>query len=209
MKLFLLSEYRVRQPSISGLSMFLPISWPGTVTGAPSFLASSSAVISISPIRHIQLSDLSHIPNTSSKMECSEDQRALPILEGALSEPDIRSDENAYEEEDELLLLQIADTNTPASPSLDTVMHKPTGACSAERPKAASPLLVERPQCSGIDVSAFSFAKPLQQGKRFSIQSSATRTLGQSRTQMPGHQVPGNEKHPSSSVEGRQDRLRY
>lgn len=111
-------------------------------------------------------------------MENPEAQSMPHAPSEALSEHDIHSDENAYEE-DELLLLQIADPNIPPSPTLDAVIHKPAGTEWETRPKAASPLLVERPQSSGIDVSAFSFAKPLQQGKTFSIQSTARRASGE------------------------------
>ncbi|KAH8427933.1 uncharacterized protein LDX57_005636 [Aspergillus melleus] len=144
-------------------------------------------------------------------MEDPGSQVAPQIPSETPSEHDIRSEANTYEE-DELLLVQIADTNTPASPNLDAVTYRPTDANWASRSKAASPLLVERPQSSGVDVSAFSFAKPLRQGKQFSIQSSARRVLRDPKAQLSGPSVHDNEERQSIGVESGQEwkgRSRY
>ncbi|KAI9039993.1 uncharacterized protein KD926_008684 [Aspergillus affinis] len=141
--------------------------------------------------------------STVSIMEDPEAQIASQIPSDALSEHDIRSDSN-IDEEDELLLVQMANTNTPTSPNLDAVTYRPTDTNWESRPKAASPLLVERPQSSGVDVSAFSFARPLRQGKQFSIQSSARRVSKDSRTHSSGPPVNGNgnETRQPIGVEG-------
>ncbi|KAL4885272.1 hypothetical protein BJY04DRAFT_231828 [Aspergillus karnatakaensis] len=86
--------------------------------------------------------------------------------------PDLVLNENPYDEaNDELLLLKIMGTTSEAvSPNLQAALADQVDFAwpAAQRPQ--SPLLMERPRSSGIDTSAFSFARPTQTGKPFSFQ---------------------------------------
>ncbi|KAL2816223.1 hypothetical protein BDW59DRAFT_166434 [Aspergillus cavernicola] len=85
--------------------------------------------------------------------------------------PGSELDGDGYDTNEELVLLQIMEANNEAvSPSLQAVMDDRADIQwpSGQRPQ--SPLLMERPQSSGIDTTAFSFAKPAQSGKPFSLQ---------------------------------------
>ncbi|PYH49263.1 uncharacterized protein BP01DRAFT_388336 [Aspergillus saccharolyticus JOP 1030-1] len=81
--------------------------------------------------------------------------------------------DDTYEAE-ELLLLQIAAANNELlSPQLKAVMATQDIPSSNNNSvdRCPSPLLMERPRSSGIDLTAFSFAKPAQGRKPFSLQS--------------------------------------
>ncbi|KAL2866462.1 uncharacterized protein BJX67DRAFT_381980 [Aspergillus lucknowensis] len=85
--------------------------------------------------------------------------------------PDPGFDGNGYDCNEELLLLQIMDTtNQAASPNLEAVLDDRQGLDWPSGQRQQSPLLMERPQSSGIDTTAFSFAKPVQNSKPFSLQ---------------------------------------
>jgi hypothetical protein len=78
---------------------------------------------------------------------------------------------NAYESNEELLLLQIMEaTNNAASPNLDAVLDDGADLTWPSGQRQQSPLLMERPQSSGIDTMAFNFAKPAQNSRPFSLQ---------------------------------------
>ncbi|KAL3453122.1 hypothetical protein BJX65DRAFT_265547 [Aspergillus insuetus] len=80
-------------------------------------------------------------------------------------------DGNEYESNEELLLLQIMEaTNDVASPKLDAVLDDGADLTWPSGQRQQSPLLMERPQSSGIDARAFSFAKPAQNSRPFSLQ---------------------------------------
>ncbi|KAL2853487.1 hypothetical protein BJY01DRAFT_258888 [Aspergillus pseudoustus] len=84
-------------------------------------------------------------------------------------------DPNEYDLNEELLLLQIMEaTNDVASPNLDAVLDNGAGFDWQQGQRPQSPLLMERPQCAGIDAIAFSFAKPAQNSRAFSLQASKT-----------------------------------
>lgn len=87
--------------------------------------------------------------------------------------------------DDELLLLHLADiSNDPLPPGPEDAVDE-TNAPSSHAPdkKAASPLLMERPQSSGVDVTAFRFSKPLQRWTNFSSRSSKEQQSGASAPQ--------------------------
>ncbi|PYI17193.1 hypothetical protein BO99DRAFT_338461 [Aspergillus violaceofuscus CBS 115571] len=83
--------------------------------------------------------------------------------------------DSTFNEVEELFLLQMAVANNePLSPQFQAVMATqdttpPTNKPAERRP---SPLLMERPRSSGLDISAFSFAKPAEGRKPFTLQAS-------------------------------------
>ncbi|KAI9925230.1 hypothetical protein MW887_006150 [Aspergillus wentii] len=103
------------------------------------------------------------------------DPAVVPLLsqEPQESEGIENHDAHEYDKEEEMLLLQMADTNDgPLSPNLKAVIDGSNESNWTAGQKEPAPLLMERPQSSGIDVRTFSFAKPAQYGKGFSLQSS-------------------------------------
>ena len=79
-------------------------------------------------------------------------------------------DTNQYDD-DELLLLQLADINNdPLRPDLEAVVEGKVPNSTSGKP--AISLLMERPKSSGIDVTGFSFSKPAQRGRNFSLRTS-------------------------------------
>ncbi|GIJ89570.1 hypothetical protein Asppvi_008513 [Aspergillus pseudoviridinutans] len=76
-----------------------------------------------------------------------------------------------YEGDEDLMLLHMEQNgNEPISPNLKAVMEKDKG---SDRPQEArpAPLLLERPQSSGLDVAGFSFGKPGPRGRSLLLQS--------------------------------------
>ncbi|OGM39990.1 rootletin [Aspergillus bombycis] len=87
-----------------------------------------------------------------------------------MSERERDSELNDIGDDEEMLLLQVAGSNTePVSPNLKTVLEKGSelNRTAIQNQPAAS--LVQRPRSSGIDLTAFSFAKPAQHGKTFTF----------------------------------------
>ncbi|OJJ96467.1 hypothetical protein ASPACDRAFT_46635 [Aspergillus aculeatus ATCC 16872] len=83
--------------------------------------------------------------------------------------------DSTFDEVEELFLLQMAVANNePLSPQLKAVMATQDTTASTDKPaeRRPSPLLMERPRSSGLDLSAFSFAKPAQGRKPFTLQAS-------------------------------------
>jgi hypothetical protein len=76
-----------------------------------------------------------------------------------------------YEGDDDLMLLHMEQNdNEPMSPNLKLVMEKDK---ASDRPQEArpAPLLLERPQSSGLDLAGFSFGKPGPRGRPLLLQS--------------------------------------
>ncbi|PLN75030.1 hypothetical protein BDW42DRAFT_181388 [Aspergillus taichungensis] len=73
------------------------------------------------------------------------------------------------DEVDELLLLQIAQADDPVSPRLNAAIDVLQERIQPMEHQIPPSSLVQRPKSSGIDITAFSFAKPLQHGKEFSL----------------------------------------
>ncbi|GAQ44547.1 unnamed protein product [Aspergillus niger] len=97
--------------------------------------------------------------------------------------PDIANlaDGTTYDEVEELLLLHLADHNDSLPPELEATMVS-----EEDRPvpnRQISPLLMERPQSSGIDMAAFCFQRPTQGPNLFSLQPARRSTLN---TMPPG-----------------------
>lgn len=97
--------------------------------------------------------------------------------------PDITNlaDGTTYDEVEELLLLHLADHNDSLPPELEATMVS-----EEDRPvpnRQISPLLMERPQSSGIDMAAFCFQRPTQGPNLFSLQPARRSTLN---TMPPG-----------------------
>jgi hypothetical protein len=101
-----------------------------------------------------------------------------PTSMAAMTTTELDGDEyesNGYEPNEELLLLQIMEaTNNVASPKLDAVLDDGADLTWPPGQRQQSPLLMERPQSSGIDAMAFSFAKPAQNSRPFSLQPPRT-----------------------------------
>ncbi|BCS16449.1 hypothetical protein ALUC_80656A [Aspergillus luchuensis] len=97
--------------------------------------------------------------------------------------PDITNlaDGTTYDEVEELLLLHLADQNDPLPPELEA-----TTVSEEERQmpsRQVSPLLMERPKSSGIDMTAFCFQRPTQGPNLFSLQPAKRSSLN---TMPPG-----------------------
>ncbi|KAJ0413560.1 hypothetical protein BJY00DRAFT_58040 [Aspergillus carlsbadensis] len=93
----------------------------------------------------------------------------LPTSMAAMTATEL--DKNEYEPNEELLLLQIMEaTNNVASPNLEAVLDDRAGLTWPSGQRQQSPLLMERPESSGIDAMVFSFAKPAQNSRPFSLQ---------------------------------------
>lgn len=79
----------------------------------------------------------------------------------------------AQYDDDELLLLHLTDIdNAPLPSDLEAPIEDSSIPHSTSARSIAAPLLMERPKSSGIDVTSFSFSKPVQRGKDFSLRSS-------------------------------------
>ncbi|KAL3467373.1 hypothetical protein BJX64DRAFT_283691 [Aspergillus heterothallicus] len=80
-------------------------------------------------------------------------------------------DRNGHEPNEELLLLQMMEVaNDVASPNLDAILDDGANFSWQSGQRQQSPLLMERPQTSGIEATSFSFAKPAQNSRPFSLQ---------------------------------------
>lgn len=87
----------------------------------------------------------------------------------ALSGPGF--DGNGFDNNEEALLLQMMETNNdPVSPNLQALLDNRVDLGWPSGQRQQSPLFMERPQSPGVDTAEFSFAKPAQTGKPFSLQ---------------------------------------
>lgn len=116
-------------------------------------------------------------------------------------------DEHAYDANEEVLFLQMMDTaNDAVSPNLQAILDDRIDIGWPSRQRQQSPLLMERPQSAGIDTSAFSFAKPAQSGKPFSLQPASKHSSSSVNQAIPG-QIRCTGGH--SSGEGQSDQDQY
>lgn len=70
-----------------------------------------------------------------------------------------------------MILLQMAEVNdAPSTPGLKAAMEKSQYPNDTVGQQKSAPLFMERPKSSGIDVTAFCFAKP--SGRNFSVKPS-------------------------------------
>lgn len=114
-------------------------------------------------------------------------------------------DEHGYDANEEVLLLQMMDTaNDAVSPNLQAVLDDRINIGWPSGQRQQSPLLMERPQSSGIDTSAFSFAKPAQNGKPFSLQPASKHSSSSTNQERPG-QIRGTGGHNSGEAQSDQD----
>ncbi|KKK18985.1 hypothetical protein ARAM_001489 [Aspergillus rambellii] len=82
-----------------------------------------------------------------------------------------------YDSNEELLLLQMIEANKePVSPNLQAVMNDNANTEQTSEKRHQSPLLMARPQSSGIDMTSFSFSKPMKSGKLFCLQPAINRS---------------------------------
>ncbi|KAB8268951.1 hypothetical protein BDV30DRAFT_251782 [Aspergillus minisclerotigenes] len=87
-----------------------------------------------------------------------------------LSDRERDSEPNEIGDDEEMLLLQMAGSNTePVSPNLNAVLEKGSKLNQTANPNQPAASLVQRPRSSGIDLTAFSFARPAQHGKAFTL----------------------------------------
>lgn len=119
--------------------------------------------------------------------------------------PDPEFDEHGYDANEEVLLLQMMGTaNDAVSPNLQAVLDDRVDIGWPTGQRQQSPLLMERPQSSGIDTSAFSFAKPAQNRKPFSLQP-ASRHSSSGVNQTKPDRARGRVGHDSGEEQGDQD----
>ena len=86
----------------------------------------------------------------------------------ASSETERHPDTFQYDNDEELILLQMADDDDDIpSPGLKAAMDKSQRSSKPVGQSTPAPLFIERPQSSGIDVTTFCFAKPA--AKNFSV----------------------------------------
>lgn len=92
-----------------------------------------------------------------------------PETNPASSETERHPNTFHYDNNEEWNLLQMADheDDTPPSPGLKLAMEKSPRSTKPMEQLTPTPLFMERPQSSGIDVTAFCFAKPT--AKEFSV----------------------------------------
>ncbi|KAL4935568.1 hypothetical protein BDV06DRAFT_234204 [Aspergillus oleicola] len=100
---------------------------------------------------------------------------------GSLSADDPLSgpefDGHGFDANEEVLLLQMTETiQDVVSPNLQAVLYNQVDFAWAPGQRPQSPLFLERPRSRGIETAAFSFAKPAQNGKSFSLQPALKRT---------------------------------
>lgn len=116
-----------------------------------------------------------------------------PEPHSASSETEKHADTFQYDNDEEMILLHMAEVNdAPPSPGLKAAMEKsrlPNETLGQQKPAS---LLMERPKSSGIDVTAFCFAKP--SGKNFSVQSSKRSTK-----QSPAQETIRNEQETTEA----------
>lgn len=126
-----------------------------------------------------------------------------PEANSASSETERQADTFRYDNDEEMILLEMAEVNDgPPSPGLKAAMeksqHSNEPVCQQQQQQQSAPLFMERPQSSGIDVTAFCFAKP--SGKNFSIQSSKPSTQQppaarkNARSELGTTEVPASDK---------------
>lgn len=92
-----------------------------------------------------------------------------PEVNPASSETERHPDTFHHDNDEESILLQMADDedDTPPSPGLKLAMEKSQQSTKPMEQPNPTTLFMERPQSSGIDVTAFCFAKPTP--KDFSV----------------------------------------
>lgn len=100
------------------------------------------------------------------------ESQGLPSLsdaDPAHLELDRHADSQQFDENDELLLLSMAKIgDDPVSPRLKAVIDKGNELDLIEPQKySTTPLVMERPKSSGLNLTDFCFTKPLQYGKNF------------------------------------------
>jgi hypothetical protein len=117
----------------------------------------------------------------------------------AISEFDRDGLATQYEGDEDLMLLHMEQNdNEPVSPNLKAVMEKDKG---SDRPQEArpAPLLLERPQSSGLDVAGFSFGKPGPRGRPLLLQSLTKRPCS----------APRNPSLGQTNRRGMADQIRH
>ncbi|KNG85359.1 rootletin [Aspergillus nomiae NRRL 13137] len=87
-----------------------------------------------------------------------------------MSERERDSEPNDIGDDEEMLLLQMAGSNTePVSPNLKAVLEQGSDISRTAIQNQPAASLVQRPQSSSIDLTAFSFTRPTQHGKTFTF----------------------------------------
>lgn len=117
------------------------------------------------------------------------------------SEMEPHRDTFQYDDEEERILMQMANENeeAPPSPGLEAAMEKsqrPSKPIEQSHPTA---LFMERPQSSGIDTAGFFFAKPT------TVRSFSVKSTKSSIKQHPTLETAGTEPGASSSIEKKWD----
>lgn len=167
----------------------------------------------VSYILHVPVHQLiSSFPSVGSisTMEIQDGTPCSPEANPASSETERQVDMLQYDNDEEMILLQMAEFNdAPPSPGLKAAMeksqHPNEPVCQQQQQQQSAPLFMERPTSSGIDVTAFCFAKP--SGKNFSIQSSKPSTKQppaareNARSELATTKVPAPDKQEETRKE--------
>lgn len=126
-----------------------------------------------------------------------------PEANQASSETERHPDTLPYDNDEEMIMLQMAEDNdTPPTPGLKAAVKKNQYSNETAGQQQPISLFMERPKSSGIDVTAFCFAKP--SGRNFSVNSSKpSATKPPAREPVQGK--PGPTEAPAKQMEARSD----
>lgn len=168
------------------------------------------AALSSHPERRISLHCLHPLTNSqplnsdsTARMENQDITPFSPEVNQASSETERHPDTFPYDNDEEMILMQMAeDKDAPPTPGLKAAMEKSQYPSERLGQQQSMPLFMERPKSSGIDVTAFCFAKP--SGRNFSVKSSKpSATKPPARDPIQGK--PGPTEEPVKQKEGRSD----
>lgn len=117
------------------------------------------------------------------------------------SEMEPHLDTFQYDDEEERILMQMANENeeAPPSPGLEAAMEKSQRPSKPIEQSHSTTLFMERPQSSGIDTAGFCFAKPT------TVRNLSVKSTKSSTKQHPIPETAGTEPGASSSIERKWD----
>jgi len=154
-------------------------------------------------ILHLFTNPLSLAADSTTGMENQDTTPFSPEANQASSETERHPDKFSYGNDGEMTMMQMAEDNdTLPTPGLKAAMQKSQYLNEEVGHQQSTPLFMERPKSSGIDVTAFCFAKP--SGRNFPVKSSklsTTKLLAHKPVQ--GKQTPIEE--PAKQNEPRSD----
>lgn len=152
---------------------------------------------------HLLTNPPSLATDSTTRMENQDTTPFSPEANQASSETERHPDTFPYDNDEEMILLQMAEVNdAPPTPGLKAAMEKSQYPNETVGQQQSMPFFMERPKSSGIDVTAFCFAKP--SGRNFSVKSSKPST-----TKLPARELvqgkPGPAEGPAKQNKARSD----